>query len=117
MGCRQSLTSEQLRDQWQSYIRGWWNYFQLADWRWEVNDLNGWIRRHMRKCFWLRWHHPRGRINALSVWGSQDAALGMPTLGRGLGHAAALVMHQALKTATLNRYGFSIPWDRRRHGR
>ena len=31
----------------------------LADWRREVEDLTGWIRRHMRKCFWLRWHHPR----------------------------------------------------------
>jgi RNA-directed DNA polymerase len=27
---RQSLRSEQLRDQWQRYIRGWWNYFQLV---------------------------------------------------------------------------------------
>jgi RNA-directed DNA polymerase len=33
---RQSLTSEQLRDQWQRSIRGWWYYFQLADWRREV---------------------------------------------------------------------------------
>jgi len=48
---RQSKTSSELREQWQSYIRGWWNYFQLADRRWEVNDQNGWIRRHMRK--WL----------------------------------------------------------------
>jgi len=53
---RQSLTSEQLRDHWRRYIRGWWNYFELADWRREVEDLTGWIRRHMRKCFWLRWH-------------------------------------------------------------
>jgi len=62
---RQSLTSEQLRDQWQRYIRGWWNYFSLAERRWEVTDSSGWIRRHMRKCFWLRWKTPSGRINAL----------------------------------------------------
>src|SRR5579871_5478301 len=47
---QQSLTSEQLRDQWQRYIQGWWNYFALATWRREVEDLGRWIRRHMRKC-------------------------------------------------------------------
>jgi hypothetical protein len=32
-----------MRDQWQSNIRGWWNYFKLADWRREVEDLSGGI--------------------------------------------------------------------------
>ena len=52
---RQSLTSKELRDQWQRFIRGWWNYFKLADCQWGTTDLSGWIRRHIRKCFWLRW--------------------------------------------------------------
>ncbi|MCK9589289.1 MAG: hypothetical protein M0Q93_07995 [Terrimicrobiaceae bacterium] len=33
---RQSKTSGELREQWQSDIQGWGNYFQLADRRWEV---------------------------------------------------------------------------------
>jgi group II intron reverse transcriptase/maturase len=109
---RQSKTSSELREQWQSYIRGWWNYFQLADRRWEVNDQNGWIRRHMRKCFWLRWHHPRGRINALKRLGVKGRVLGMAYSGLGAWAIARhWVMHQALKTKTLNKYGFTIPWD------
>src|SRR5690606_7783208 len=28
---RQSKTSEQLRDAWMRYLRGWWGYFQLAE--------------------------------------------------------------------------------------
>ena len=43
---RQSKTSQQLSQQWQSYITGWWNYFQLAERQWNVKDLSGWIRRH-----------------------------------------------------------------------
>jgi len=108
---RQSLTSEQLRDQWQRYIRGWWNYFQLADWRREVTDLTGWIRRHMRKCFWLRWHHPRGRLNALKRLGVRGRSLGHAYSATG---AWAMALHpslqQALKNATLHCYGFIIPW-------
>jgi RNA-directed DNA polymerase len=108
---RQSLTSEQLRDQWQRYIRGWWNYFQFADWRREVTDLTGWTRRHMRKCFWLRWHHPRGRLNALKRLGVRGRSLGNAYCAHG---AWAMARHptlqQALTNATLQRDGFIIPW-------
>lgn len=108
----QSKTSGELREQWQRYIRGWWNYFQLADWRREVKDLSGWIRRHMRKCFWQRWHHPRGRINALKRLGVKGRVVGMAYSGLGAWAIARHpVMNQALKAKTLNHYGFIIPWD------
>ena len=109
---RQNRTSEQLREQWQHYIRGWWNYFALADWRREVTDLSGWIRRHMRKCFWLRWHHPRGRYRALRRLGVRGRALGLACSRRGSWRLARhVVVQQALSTATLTRSGFSLPWD------
>lgn len=109
---RQSLTSKQLRDQWQRYILGWWNYFKLADRLWEVRDITGWIRRHMRKCFWLRWKTPRGRINALKRLGVNRRAQGIGYTGLGAWRVARLwAMNQALSNKTLKRYGFIIPWD------
>jgi RNA-directed DNA polymerase len=109
---RQSLTSEQLRDQWQSYIRGWWNYFKLADWQREVTDLSGWIRRHIRKCYWLRWKTPRGRINALKRLGVRGRALGQGYSRRGAWPMARHpTLQQALKNRVLNRYGLSVPWE------
>ncbi len=109
---RQRLTSEQLRDQWQRHIRGWWNYFRLADWQREVTDLSGWIRRHMRKCFWLRWKTPKGRINAMKRLGVRGRALGQGYSGRG---AWPMALHptvqQALSNAKLTKYGFIIPWQ------
>lgn len=108
---RQNRTSEELRDQWQRYIRGWWNYFQHADWRREVEDTGRWIRRHIRKCFWLRWKTPGGRINALRRLGVQGRTLGNGYSRKGAWSMAShWVMHQALSTATLNRYGFTLPW-------
>lgn len=109
---RQSLTSAQLRDQWKRYITGWWNYFKLADWQREVKNLSGWIRRHVRKCFWLRWKTPRGRINALTRLGVKGRALGIGYTGLGAWRVARLwAMQQAMSNATLKRYGFITPWD------
>ena len=109
---RQSLTSEELRDQWRRYIDGWWGYFRLTERRWDVTDLSGWIRRHMRKCFWLRWHHPRGRLNALKRLGLRGDILGMAYSCKGA-WAIALhwVMTSALKNKTLARHGFTLPWE------
>lgn len=105
-------TSKGLRYEWQSYIRGWWNYFQLADWRREIRSLGGWIRRHMRKCFWLRWHKKKGRENALKRLGTKgdDLKLARSSLGAWK-IAKCHIMHQALSNKTLNRYGFITPWD------
>ncbi len=109
---RQSLTSEELREQWQRYIRGWWGYFQLTERRWDVTDLSGWIRRHMRKCFWLRWHHPRGRRNALERLGLRGDILGMASSSKGAWAIARhWVMTSSLKNKTLERYGFTLPWE------
>jgi RNA-directed DNA polymerase len=109
---RQSLTSGQLRDQWIAYIRGWWNYFQLADWRREVQDLSGWIRRHMRKCFWQRWKTPRGRLNALKKLGVKGRALGNAWCAKGAWPMARhFVLQQSLKNKTLEKYGLIIPWS------
>ena len=109
---RQSLTSKQLRDQWRQYVVGWWNYFKLADWRREVTDLSGWIRRHIRKCFWLRWKTPRGRINALKRLGVKERALGIGYTRLGAWRVARLwALQQALSNQTLKRYGLIMPWD------
>jgi len=62
---RQSLTSTELRNRWQRFIRGWWEYYRLAEEREPIHRLEGWIRRHIGKCFWLRWHNKKGRLRQL----------------------------------------------------
>ena len=109
---RQNATSEDLRDHWQRYITGWWNYFGYANWRREVIRLSGWIRRHMRKCFWQRWHDGRGRYNALKRLGVTGRGLWLAASSCGAWRMARNpVINQALGTATLNRHGFHLPWE------
>lgn len=109
---RQSLTLEAVRQQWQRYTRGWWNYFSYANWRAGVIRLGGWIRRHVRKYLWLRWHNRQGRRNALERLGVTGRGLGVAGCRRGAwAMARNVVVQQALKTKTLNRYGFTLPWE------
>lgn len=109
---RQSVTSDQLRTHWQQYVTGWWNYFGLANRHWGLPALSGWVRRHMRKFFWQRWHNRAGRQNALRRLGIQGRALHVAGCRHGAWPMAThVVINQALRTATLNRWGFTLPWE------
>jgi len=108
----QSLSSEQLRDNWRAYIRGWWNYFQLAEERRNIHRLEGWMRRHIRKCFWERWHHTQGRLNALRRLGLRGRLLQVAYSSRGAWPLAKTgSLHKALNNAVLRKHGFLMPSD------
>ena len=105
-------TSRQLRDEWRRYVIGWWGYYRLAEDRRRIFELEGWIRRHIRKCFWLRWHSVRGRCRALRRLGVPERMLRYVPTRRGAWFVAARrMMHTALSKRTLLRYGFVMPSD------
>ena len=108
----QSRTSNQLRDAGGRYVRGWWNYFQVAEARDTIFRLEGWIRRHIRKCFWLRWHSAAGRERALRRLGVHLRLLPTVRTSRGAWFMAATsTVNAALKSRTLRRFGFLVPSD------
>jgi RNA-directed DNA polymerase len=104
---RQNGESRELRDQWRRYIRGWWGYYRLAEERGDLKRMDGWIRRHIRKCFWQRWHNPKGRFNALKKLGVKGRARRMASSSRGAWPMAKhVVMNTALSNRRLQRHGF-----------
>src|SRR6202051_2423972 len=108
----QSRTSEELRDGWVSYARGWWGYFRLAEVRKPIFRLEGWIRRHIRKCFWIRWHSAAGRECALRRLGLRGRMLKVAFSSRGAWHLAHTgSLQTALSNAVLRRFGFLMPSD------
>lgn len=109
---RQNRTGEQMRERWQQYIGGWWNYYRLADWRREVTDLSGWIRRRMRQCIWQRWTSPAGRRRGLYRLGIRGRALGLAYSSCGSWPMARHVtVQQALSKRWFTHHGYVIPWE------
>ena len=96
----QSLTSNQLRDRWRRFIQGWWGYYQLVEHRRPIFRLEPWIRRHIRKCFWLRWHSAAGRERHLRALGVKGQLLKVAFSSKGAWHlAVAGGLHKALPNA------------------
>ena len=49
------------------YVRGWIGYFGLARQFDEFVELDGWIRRRIRMCYWKQWRHPRTKVKKPSA--------------------------------------------------
>jgi len=52
------------------YIRGWMNYFGLGMKYNDVVELDHWLRRRIRMCYWKQWRRARRRIGELIKLGS-----------------------------------------------
>jgi RNA-directed DNA polymerase len=108
----QSLSSGKLRDRWCAYLRGWWAYYGLAEERRNIFDLESWIRRHMRKCFWERWHSAAGRLRHLKQLGARGRLLKVSLNSKGAWSIARTgTLHTVLSNRTLRRFGFLMPSD------
>ncbi len=108
----QSRTSVELRDTWRAYVRGWWGYFRLAEDRRNLFGLEGWIRRHIRACFWQRWDNWRGRLRKLRHLGLSGRLLKVAHSSKGAWRiAASPSLQTALSNAVLRRHEFWMPSD------
>ena len=47
------------------YVRGWIGYFGLARQLDDFADLDGWIRRRVRMCYWKQWRYARTKVRNL----------------------------------------------------
>ena len=51
------------------YLRGWTAYFGISQYYRPVPELDEWIRRRMRMCYWKQWRWPRTKIKNLLALG------------------------------------------------
>ena len=87
-------------------------YYRLAEDRCPIFRLEGWIRRHIRKCFWPRRHSVRGRCRKWRRLGvPEEMPRFVPTRRGAWFVARQRMMHTALSNRTLSRYGFVMPSD------
>jgi RNA-directed DNA polymerase len=105
-----SKPGREVLESWQKFVRGWIGYYRLSERTWDWEDLEGWLRRHMRKWFWLRWHNWKGRRNALIRLKVRACHLRMAHSGRGAWRMAKM-LSVVLTNRWLREHGFWVPSD------
>jgi len=86
-------------------LQGWLNYFQHIGVKGILQELDGWLRRHLRKVLWRQWKRPRTRVKRLMRLGlGEKRAQKSAYNGRGAWwNAGASHMSQALPKRWFDR--------------
>ena len=51
------------------YLRGWMGYFDLSEYYRPIPELDEWLRRRVRMCYWKQWRSCRTKISHLLALG------------------------------------------------
>ena len=84
------------------YVRGWIGYFGLARQFDDFADLDGWIRRRVRMCYWKQWRRPRTKVRNL-------VRLGV-NLDMAIKHAVTRKRYWRLSRTPAMRYAMPNKW-------
>jgi RNA-directed DNA polymerase len=97
-------------------LRGWLNYFRLAEVKGIFEELDGWIRRKLRNLIWRKWKRPYTRAKYLLQRGLAKAqALKSAMNGRGpWWNAGAAHMNAAFPKSYFDRCGLLSLLEHRR---
>lgn len=52
------------------YVRGWMGYFGISDHYRPIPELDSWLRRRLRMCYWKQWRRVRTKVRNLLALGT-----------------------------------------------
>jgi len=96
------------------YLRGWINYFGIAQGFQKCIDLDQWIRRRIRMYFWKQWRKARTRVRNLMAMGvPKELAIACGSSGKSYWRSAKTEgTHRAINNEFLENLGLISLRDR-----
>lgn len=90
------------------FVRGWVNYFKLADMKSLLKDTDKWMRRRIRMVYWKQWKRVRTRFKMLQKCGIKRTQAWMfaNTRKSYWRTAGSPIMKRAIKTDQLRSKGY-----------
>jgi RNA-directed DNA polymerase len=52
------------------YLRGWMNYFGISEYYRPIPEIDHWLRRRLRMCYWKQWRYARTKVRKLRKLGT-----------------------------------------------
>ena len=94
-------------------IRGWVNYFKIADMKACMTKISEHLRHRLRMCIWKYWKKPKTKYKALRKLGiSEYNSYMVANTRRGYYWVAStVVMHMAISNKRLKQKGLVFPLD------
>ncbi len=91
------------------YFQGWVGYFRTVPMKSFFSELDKWVRRRVRSCYWKQWRRPRTRIANLRKLGIREheaVTHGISSKGPWV-MSSSQAVHQALSVDYLRESGLA----------
>lgn len=95
------------------YIRGWVNYFKMADMKSLMRDIDMWYRRRLRMCIWKQWKRIRTKLRMLTRLGlPKSKAWEYANTRKSYWRTArSAILNRTITTQRLNKAGYPFLLD------
>jgi RNA-directed DNA polymerase len=78
------------------YVRGWMNYYGISEYYRPIPEIDEWLRRRIRMCYWKQWRYVRTKVRNLLRLGTYKKEAILTALSRkGPWHCARTLATQA----------------------
>jgi RNA-directed DNA polymerase len=78
------------------YVRGWMNYYGISEYYRPIPEIDEWLRRRVRMCFWKQWRYARTKVRHLLKLGTAKGHAILTALSRkGPWHCARTLATQS----------------------
>jgi hypothetical protein len=57
------------------YLRGWVNYYGISEYYRPIPEIDHWLRRRVRMCYWKQWRYVRTRMPGVVGAGGENPRL------------------------------------------
>lgn len=64
------------------YLRGWMNYYGISEYYRPIPEIDQWLRRRVRMCYWKQWVRPRTRVKNLLKLGTRKKTAILTAISR-----------------------------------
>lgn len=91
------------------YFQGWVGYFHLVPIKSFFSEMDKWVRRRLRSCYWKQWKNPRTRIANLKKLGIREKEAvthGVSSKGPWV-MSSSQAVHEALSVTYLQESGLA----------
>ena len=105
------MSNARREEKYQQYVRGWVNYFKLADMKQLLNETDEWARRRIRAVYWKQWKKIKTKFKMLKAlglehWRAKELACSRKGYWR-----MAKVLNQILSNKIIAKLGYTSMLD------
>ena len=105
------MSNTKREEKYQQYVRGWVDYFKLADMKQLLKETDEWARRRIRALYWKQWKKIKTKYRmlkglGLEHWKAKELACSRKGYWR-----MAKVLNQIFSNKTIAKLGYTSMLD------